>query len=106
MSQVIDNGERVTRKPHDCAYCDIEIPAGARVAWWKWADDGRIETSYGHLECRDADRWDAARFGRIDDDELTDPAEFRREVLPEFRQHLAATAAELIAARSQVGGEV
>lgn len=102
MSGNIDQGERVTRKPHRCAYCDDQIPAGTRVAWWKWADAGQIETSYGHLECRDADHWDATLTGRRHDEELTDPGDFYREVLPAYREHLAAP---VVSATGLVGAD-
>lgn len=90
MTDLIDQGERMTRQPHPCAYCNITIPAATRTAWWKWADAGHIETSYGHLECVAADHWDAAESGRLSDEELLDPGDFLREVLPAYREHVAA----------------
>jgi hypothetical protein len=86
----IDQGQRVTRKPHRCAYCDIEIPAGTRTAWWKWVYDGRLGTSYGHHECIAADHWDAGQSGRDVEEDLLDAATFRTEVLAEYRQVVAA----------------
>lgn len=89
----IGQGERVTRKPHRCAYCDIEIPAGTRASWWKWIYDGRIGTSYGHRECIAADHWDARLSGRDSEEELLDPATFRSEVLAEYRREVVSAAA-------------
>jgi hypothetical protein len=88
----IDQGERVTRKPHACAYCDILIPAGTRTAWWKWVYDGRLGTSYGHQECIAADHWDAGQSGRDVEEELPDAATFRTEVLAEYRRVVSAAA--------------
>lgn len=90
MPDLIDSGERTTRTPHPCAYCNITIPAATVTRWWKWVEAGHIETSYGHPECVAADRWDAFETGRLTDDELTDPGDFLREVLPAYREHIAA----------------
>lgn len=87
---VIDRGQRTVRKPRRCAYCDDPIPVGARVHWWTWTDAGKAETSYGHPECVAADHWYAAENGLRDDDELMDPGDFYREVLPAYREHVRA----------------
>lgn len=87
----IDQGDRVTRKPHRCSYCDGEIPAGTLTPWWKWVYDGRLGTSYGHGECIAADHWDAHQSGRDSEEELLDPATFRSEVLAEYRANLAGS---------------
>jgi hypothetical protein len=86
----IGSGERTTRRPHQCAYCARDLPAGSRAAWWTWAEGGRIETSYAHPECQVAWSWYAADCGLAGDDPLPDPAEFQSEVLAEHRRVVAA----------------
>lgn len=93
----VDCGQRTTRKPHDCAYCGIEIPAGTRVFWWTRVDDGRIYTSRSHLECQAAQDWARREFGLSGDEPLVDPAAFRGETLAEYRQ--------VVSAASGVGAE-
>lgn len=85
--EFIDNGQRVTRKSHQCAYCAILIPTKTMVNWWTYVDGGRIATSYGHIECTKADHWDALQNGRFFDEELLDPGEFVREVLEPYRSY-------------------
>lgn len=97
MSDVIDSGERTTRKPHTCAYCVLPIPIGTTVHWWTWTDAGKAETSYAHGECQDAAHWEAAEFG-LNEDEMPDPDTFRRETLPEYRAVRAAARAATTAA--------
>jgi hypothetical protein len=86
MADLIDSGERATRVSHLCVYCALMISAGARVRWWTWVDDGRIETTYGHDECDHAWHWELTALGRRHDEELMDPADFRAEVLGPFRR--------------------
>lgn len=86
----IDCGRLTTRKPHRCAYCGLDIPAGTEVFWWTRVDDGRIYRSRAHLECQAAYDWERREFGLTDDELLPDAAEFRSEVLAGYRHAVAS----------------
>jgi len=68
----VSGGERVTRKPHPCNFCDATIPVGTLARWWVWSEDGVATTCYGHPRCQSL--WE-----RLDvwDEALMDPADFR-----------------------------
>lgn len=88
----VDGGERVTRKPHPCAYCCAVIPAGTLTKWVSEAFEGRIHTFYSHEVCRVMDArvnsWDEGPmnpddFRAVCEEECVDLAPFPWTNLPE-----------------------
>ena len=53
MGDLIDDGERKTRKPHKCHGCNETIPTGTITDYCKVADEGTVTTFYTCKRCKD-----------------------------------------------------
>jgi hypothetical protein len=51
MSASFGVAARTARKPHTCASCTTEIPAGSQYIRWSWASDGTAYSVQYHADC-------------------------------------------------------
>ena len=63
-----------TRKEHRCSLCGLRIRNGAKAHYWAGVYDGDFQSGYAHGYCQ-------RLWVLLDEDELLDQGDFRRDVL-------------------------
>jgi len=69
-----------TRKTHRCDICGRQIRKGAKAHYWSGIYEGAFQSGYAHSVCQHL--WETVVWPEYD--ELLDPGEFLREVLPMY----------------------